>query len=120
MRPARGPSMALLLGATVVLTAALPPLSAGAEPQPCRQIRGQETPEDPADDVSVCRQDTWVHQAEQRLGNLAGFGQGGFPSWNTTQPAQAMSSGAGAGYVVAPPVNGDALAHAYFQGTRRG
>ncbi|HEV3475564.1 MAG TPA: hypothetical protein VG602_09385 [Actinomycetota bacterium] len=64
----------------------------------CRLIRGAQTPTDPTDDVQVCRQDVWLHQAGTKLGNLAGAGQDTLPSWNTTKPSASLQSGAGAGY----------------------
>jgi hypothetical protein len=64
----------------------------------CRLIRGAGTPADPTDDVQVCRQDVWLHQASTKLGNLSGQGQDTVPSWNTTKPTASVQSGAGAGY----------------------
>lgn len=68
----------------------------------CRLIRGATTP-DPADDVRVCRQDTWIHQAATKFGNAPAFGipTGGteYPSWNTTPPADSVQDGAGGGYL---------------------
>jgi hypothetical protein len=79
----------------------------------CRLIRGASTP-DPADDVRVCRKDTWIHQATTKFGNAPAYGipNGGteYPSWNTTAPATSVQGGAGGGYL--------ALA-AYSQNTSR-
>lgn len=76
------------LSALVIFAVAAPALA--HEPPPpgggCRQIRGEDTPEDPADDVSVCREDVWFHKGTAQVGNLAGFGQSTLPSWNTTKP----------------------------------
>ena len=69
-------------------------LVAAVTPGTCRLIRGASTP-DPADDVSVCRSDVWIHQGSQRIGNPAGAGQGTFPSWNGTQPTGEFGAGAG-------------------------
>ncbi|MGH2693146.1 MAG: hypothetical protein ACRDHM_11725 [Actinomycetota bacterium] len=77
----------LLFGATAL-----------AAPGDCRLIRGAATP-DPADDVEVCRQDVWFHQAETKLGNVGATGETSFPSWNTTKPATSVSGGAGGGYL---------------------
>ena len=67
----------------------------------CRLIRGADTPTDTSDDVSICRQDVWFHQAESKAGNAAAFGQGTYPSWNTTAPTASVQSGAGGGYLAA-------------------
>ena len=68
----------------------------------CRLIRGASTPDDPSDDVRICRQDVWIHQADSKLGNAPAFGLpvGGtaYPSWNTTAPTASVQSGAGGGY----------------------
>ena len=68
----------------------------------CRLIRGAATP-DPADDVRVCRQDTWIHQAATKFGNAPAYGipNGGteYPSWNTTAPTESVQAGAGGGYL---------------------
>ena len=44
-------------------------------------------------------QQTYIHQAATKAGNLAATGQTGFPSWNTTAPSQSVQQGAGAGYL---------------------
>ncbi|MGH2711948.1 MAG: hypothetical protein ACRDH9_12180 [Actinomycetota bacterium] len=68
----------------------------------CRLIRGATTP-DTTDDVSVCRQDTWIHQATTKFGNAPAYGipNAGteYPSWNTTPPADSVQDGAGGGYL---------------------
>lgn len=91
----------------------------------CRLIRGATTPTDPTDDVSVCRKDTWFHQGDTKLGNLAGFGQGSFPSWNTTKPTTSAMGGAGGGYVTNSILHQgvgaqDPRGSAVFQGTYTG
>jgi hypothetical protein len=84
----------LVLASTVasILTASAA-LAANGD---CRLIRGAETPDDPSDDVSVCRQDTWIHTIDPKtkVGNLAGFGAGDFPTWTTTMPGNAAGTGA--------------------------
>ncbi|MGH2691038.1 MAG: hypothetical protein ACRDHM_00855 [Actinomycetota bacterium] len=72
---------------------------ASAQEASCRLIRGAQTPDDPTDDVQVCRQDVWFHQAETKLGNAAALGQGSFPSFNTTRPTTSVTGGAGGGYL---------------------
>ena len=87
----------LVLAALLVVTVT----AAGAAPGDCRLIRGATTPET-EDDVSICRQDVWIHQAATKAGNLAASGApnaGDFPSWDTTQPTVSVQSGAGAGYL---------------------
>jgi hypothetical protein len=79
------------------LLVAFVPAAAGAG-EACRVIQGADTP-DPADDVSVCRQDVWFHNAETPAGNLAAFGAAAFPSWNATKPTGSYMSGAGGAYV---------------------
>lgn len=86
----------VLLPLTTIL--ALPSAALGADGD-CRQIRGAETPEDPADDVFVCRQDNWIHQGLTKLGNAAAFGQDSFPSWDTTEPTTPLGMGGGGAYV---------------------
>lgn len=81
----------------------------------CRLIRGADTPDDPSDDVSVCRQDVWFHQAETKLGNLGATDQSGFPSWDTTKPATSVAGGAGGGYI--GEANGDFLVEPYLEET---
>lgn len=61
----------------------------------CRLIRGADTPLDPTDDVSVCRQDVWVHASDSKVGNLAE----GFATFNTTKPTASYTTGAGAAFV---------------------
>jgi len=71
-------------------------------PAGCRWIRGTDTPEDHTDDVYVCRQNTWIHttiSADSKLGNLAGFGQGSLPSWDTRMPTEPMTSSSSGFYV---------------------
>jgi hypothetical protein len=84
--------------ATVCLAAGLLVPQTVDAAEACRLIRGAATPNDPTDDVQVCRQDVWFHQAGTKLGNLSGAGQDTVPSWNTTQPAGSLQSGGGAGY----------------------
>ena len=91
----------------------------------CRLIRGASTTTDTTDDVSVCRQDTWFHQAAAKVGNAAGFGADAFPSWNNTKPTAAMSSGAGGAYVTNSAFHQgvgaqDPRGSAVFQGTYTG
>jgi hypothetical protein len=86
-----------LLATACLAGALLLPQTVGADTA-CRLIRGAETPADLTDDVQVCREDVWLHQAGTKLGNLAGAGQDTVPSWNTTKPTASMQSGAGAGY----------------------
>lgn len=69
----------------------------------CRLIRGANTPTDPSDDVRICRQDTWIHQATTKVGNAPAYGIPGggteYPSWNTTPPSASVQTGAGGGYL---------------------
>lgn len=94
---------------TVIVLAGLAALSLVAAQAPadssCRQIRGAETPRDTSDDVEVCRQQVWIHQADTKVGNLAGSGSvtGGedadsVPSWNTEEPQTSAMNGSGATY----------------------
>jgi len=91
----------------------------------CRLIRGANTPEDPTDDVEVCRQDTWFHLTGSKVGNLAATGNQDFATFDTTKPTASVQSGAGGGhlaneftqYVLAQ----DDPAHsAWFEGTFNG
>ena len=85
----------LMLALTALLVSAVPAaLAANGE---CRLIRGAETPE-ATDDVSVCRQDNWFHQAGSKLGNTVAL-DGTFPSWSTARPTDSISQGAGGAYV---------------------
>lgn len=72
-----------------------------ADPE-CRLIRGAATPEDPTDDVQVCRLDTWFAAGSPQLGNLAGAGQGTLPSWDATEPTGSFPSAGGAYVTVGP------------------
>lgn len=87
----------------------------------CRLIRGANTPIDPTDDVSVCRQDVWFHQSDSKVGNLAD----GFATFNTTKPTASFTTGAGAGFVANEftqyAFNQDDPTHtAWFEGTYTG
>lgn len=84
----------LALSLTVLVVSTAPALAADGD---CRLIRGAVTP-DAQDDVSVCRQDTWFHQASTKLGNGVALDQA-FPSWSTTKPTASISQGAGAAYL---------------------
>jgi hypothetical protein len=89
MRPLK-----LVLASTMVsILSASSALAANGD---CRLIRGAATPDDPSDDVSVCRQDSWIHAIDPKtkVGNLAGFGAGDFPTWTTTMPGNAAGTGA--------------------------
>ena len=86
-----------LITIACLAAALLLPQTVGAQTS-CRLIKGAETPNDPTDDVQVCREDVWFHQAGTKLGNLAGAGQDTVPSWNTTKPTGSLQSGAGAAY----------------------
>ena len=117
MRPTAKLTLAL-----TVLTAAIAP-SALAANGDCRAIRGAETP-DPSDDVTVCRQDNWFHQATTKLGNGVAANQS-FPSWNSTKPTASATQGAGGGYVTnsithQPAVAEDLRATATFVGSYTG
>jgi hypothetical protein len=52
----------------------------------CRQIRGAQTPDNPDDDVSVCRQDVYFHKGSAPVGNLAEADEAAIPSWDETKP----------------------------------
>lgn len=91
--------MSASLRRTAVLVPVAFALLAATDPATCRLIRGQAT-EDPADDVSVCRTDVWIHHNGQRLANLAALGVGGYPTWDDTKPTASYQSGAGAVTVV--------------------
>jgi hypothetical protein len=70
-----------------------------AEPGECRLIRGANTPDDPTDDVHVCRQDVFFHQAENKFGNAAALDQDDFPSFDNVKPDESVTTGAGGGYL---------------------
>ena len=111
--------------ALFVALLALAGSSALAAPGDCRLIRGAETPDVVTDDVSACRQDVWLHQAQTKAGNAAAVGQGTYPSWNTTKPTASVQSGAGGGYANLAAVNqnagrADGRSAATFQGTFTG
>lgn len=78
------PALALLITGAVAAPALahVPPPPGGG----CRLIRGAETPDNSADDVSVCRQDVYFHKGSAPVGNLAETGQATLPSWSTTKP----------------------------------
>ena len=90
MRPsAAAPALALLL-ATVV------PGAVGADQEPCILVEGAETT-DTADDVEACRTPVWFHEADTKVGNLAGQGYG-IPGWDGNAPTASVTTGAGGGY----------------------
>jgi hypothetical protein len=66
----------------------------------CRAVMSQDDPPVPTG-VTVCRQDAWYHQAQQRLSNAPNSGT---PSWNTTKPTAAFQSG-GAIYGALRPID---------------
>jgi hypothetical protein len=108
------------LAAVLTLVVAAP---AFAQEASCRLIRGAATPSDPTDDVSVCRQDVWVHKAGTRLGNLAGLGQDTIPSWDTTKPTGALATGGAAWATIAAYdilIGQDPTGRAIFSGTYTG
>lgn len=86
----------ILVASALLLPLGLP---ATAQEASCRLIRGADTPDDSTDDVQVCRQDVWFHQAETKFGNAAAFDQGTFPSFDTTKPSASVTTGAGGGYL---------------------
>ncbi len=111
-----------LLAALTVLPLASTALAADGD---CRLIRGAQTPDDTTDDVSVCRQDNWIHRATAPVGNLAALGHDAFPSWNTTKPTAATTSGSGGAYVANSAFHQlvgaqDPRGSAVFQGTYTG
>lgn len=98
--------IARLLVATGLLVALLPGASPAQEgggttglEESCRLIRGQDTPDVPEDDVTVCRQDVWFRQATTKAGNLAAFGYDEFPTWDTEEPTASFATGSGGGYL---------------------
>ena len=95
------PRIARILVASALLLPVGLPAAAHEETEPgaCRLIRGENTPEDPTDDVHVCRQDVWFHQADTKFGNAAALGQGGFPTFDNVKPDESVTTGAGGGYV---------------------
>jgi hypothetical protein len=108
---------------TAALTVVAP--AAGAANGDCRLIRGAGTPSDTTDDISVCRQDTWIHRATTPLGNLAGVGADASPSWNTTKPDASLQEGAGGIYltdIIARGANGrdDKTGLMVVEGTYKG
>lgn len=46
----------------------------------------------------LTEQQTYIHQAQTKAGNLGAVGATDFPSWNETAPAQSVQQGAGGGY----------------------
>ncbi len=46
----------------------------------------------------LTQQQTYLHQAETKAGNIAALGAGSFPSWNTEAPKASVRGGAGGGY----------------------
>ncbi len=82
--------LALALGAALSLTA----LPAAAADGDCRQIRGAATTTT-ADDVQVCQQDSWLVEADSKVGNQAST----VPTWDTSAPTASVAAGAGGGYL---------------------
>ncbi len=95
----------LLTTAALLLSVGLPAAAhEAAEPGSCRQIRGAATPDDPTDDVHVCRQDVWFHANQPQLGNT-GAANGAFPTFNATKPTASVATGAGGGYLASSPTH---------------
>lgn len=89
MRPSAAvPALALVLAALVP--------GAVAADDACRLLEGGATT-DPSDDVEVCRTPVWIHQADTKVGNLAGQGHG-VPGWDGNAPTASVTTGAGGGY----------------------
>jgi hypothetical protein len=109
----------------LALVIALPiGLPASAQEASCRLIRGANTPDDPTDDVQVCRQDVWFHQGQTKFGN-AGAASGAFPTFNTTKPTASVTTGAGGGYLASSALHQtqapwDPATSATFDGTFTG
>lgn len=103
---------------SALLLSAVPTLAA---PGDCRVIRAATatTPE-----VSVCRQDVWLHASTSRVANAAGSGQVALPSWNTSAPTAARGPGSGAVYVAERHIDIASARHPAgrptFQGTYTG
>jgi hypothetical protein len=89
-----------VLLAVIALASVLPAAGAdhgGVEPVPvCYQTQTDEAgnPSGP----EFCTQQVWFHRAETPVGNLAGFGAGSNPTFDTTAPAASVAGGAGGGY----------------------
>jgi hypothetical protein len=114
--------MGLGIAGLTALGVAAPAVADVGTPAACRQIRGADTPSDTADDVSVCREDVWLHKADTPLGNLSGTQADSSPSWSTTQPV-AFPVGGAAYLPVAPYdifVSQDPTGRAIFKGTFTG
>lgn len=119
-------TLALILSTLLALS--LVPSGAGAHEehpeQECRLIRGADTTDDASDDVEVCRQEVWFHQADTKAANLAGQGLDSLPSWDTHPPTTSVAGGAGAGYLGSSlyQVSGenDPTYHPAFEGTYEG
>lgn len=112
----------LLIVALVALLATGTAALGADAPASCRLIAGADTT-DTADDVEVCRLDTWVHRAETPAGNL-GEVTGTYPSWDTTEPTASYQSGAGGGAlgssVTDVVLGGEPVHGAHWEGTFTG
>lgn len=107
----------------LLLTALIAASPAVADDGDCRLIRGADTTEDTTDDVEVCRQDVWFHQAATKLGNLSATEVDTAPSWDTEAPTASSQEGGGAAYVASRPGNSSSLGNEYratFTGTFTG
>lgn len=95
-------ALALVLSTLLALTLAASGASAHEEHDEvepdCRLVRGADTT-DTTDDVEVCRQGVWFHQADTKVANVAGQGLDSLPSWDTHPPTTSVTGGAGAGYL---------------------
>lgn len=84
--------MSVLIAVLALAFAAFP---AGAETaDPCVDA-------DSGDAAFEARQ-TYIHQAETKVGNLGAVGATGFPSWDDEAPTASVQGGAGGGYLTTP------------------
>lgn len=82
---------ALIVVLCLVFGAVLAPPAAGAA-DPCTDPDTGE--------LILTEEQTYLHQAETKAGNLAVLGASGFPSWSTDAPTQSVQQGAGGGYLM--------------------
>lgn len=81
---ARLTAVALLAGGLTALPAT------AAAPSPCVDAQTGA--------LQLQQQQTWMHQATTKAGNLAAVGADAFPTWDTTKPTASVRGGAGGGY----------------------
>lgn len=88
--------MRAVAAATLVLPLALASLAVVDPAEDCRLVDVAGTPEDPTDDIELCRTPTWFHGPDEKVANLQSAGLATGPVFDD-QPPASVESGSGSG-----------------------